>query len=91
MNITRKTTFAALAALMVITAGATVAPTQAQAGNNNLGFFAAGALLGGLAVATQPRYNPYNPGYAPGYGCRVVWETRYDAYNRPYNTQVRYC
>ena len=92
MNIStkaRKTTLAALAGLMIITAVATVAPTQAQAGNN-VGAFALGAFLG--VVASQPRYNRYNPGYVtPGYNCRVVWETRYDAYHRPYSAQVQYC
>jgi hypothetical protein len=92
MNIVRKTTFSALAALMVITAAATVAPTQAQAGGSNLGLFVAGAFLGGLAVATQPRYNPHYPGHAePVYGCRPEWETHHNAYGQAYRVQTHFC
>lgn len=80
----RKTTLAALAALTVITAGATIAPTQAQAGGK-WGAFIGGALLGGfIGAATRPYY-------APAYSCYTRWETRYNAYGQPYNVQVRYC
>ena len=80
----RKTTFAAIAALSVIAATAsTMAPTQAQAGNN-LGAFIGGALVGGfIGAAVQPRY------YAPA--CYTRWETRYNSWGQPYSVKVRYC
>ena len=82
----RKTTLAAIAALTFITAGAAIAPTQAQAGNN-LGAFIGGAIVGGfIGAAVQPGY------YAPAYrSCYTRWETRYNSYGQPYSTQVRYC
>ena len=82
----RKSTLAALAALTFITAAATIAPTQAQAGNN-LGAFIGGALIGGFIGAATQTYNP-----APVYRtCFTRWETRYNSYGQAYNVQVRYC
>ncbi len=86
MSKTRKATIATLAALAVITAGATIAPSQAQAGNHFAGALIGGAIIGGLiGVAAQNRY-------APVYRtCHTQWETRYNSYGQPYSVQVQYC
>jgi len=82
----RKTAIATVAALAVIAAGATVAPTQAQAGNNFAGALIGGAIIGGLiGIASQNRY-------APAYRtCHTQWETRYNSYGQAYSVQVQYC
>ncbi len=82
----RKATIATLAALAVITAVATIAPSQAQAGNHFGGALIGGATIGGLiGAAAQNRY-------APVYRtCHTQWETRYNSYGRPYSVQVQYC
>ena len=87
ISTTRKTAIATIAALGVITAGATVAPTEAHAGNKIAGALIGGAIIGGLiGIASQNRYN------APVYRtCRTQWETRYNSYGQPYNVQVQYC
>jgi hypothetical protein len=83
----RKTVIATVAALAVITAGATVAPTQAHAGGKFAGALIGGAIIGGLiGIASQNRYN------APTYRtCHTQWETRYNSYGQPYSVQVQYC
>ncbi len=82
----RKTAIATVAALAVITAGATVAPTQAHAGNNIAGALIGGAIIGGLiGIASQNRY-------APAYRtCYTQWETRYNSYGQAFSVQVQYC
>jgi len=82
----RKTAIATIAAVAVISAGAAVAPTQAQAGNKIAGALIGGAIIGGLiGIASQNRY-------APTYRtCHTQWETRYNRYGRPYNVKVQYC
>jgi hypothetical protein len=83
----RKTAIATVAALAVIAAGATVAPTEAHAGNNFAGALIGGAIIGGLiGIASQNRYN------APTYRtCHTQWETRYNSYGQAYSVQVQYC
>jgi hypothetical protein len=83
----RKTAIATVAALAVITAGATVAPTEAYAGGKFAGALIGGAIIGGLiGIASQNRYN------APTYRtCHTQWETRYNSYGQPYSVQVQYC
>jgi hypothetical protein len=83
----RKTAIATVAALAVITAGATVAPTEAHAGGKFAGALIGGAIIGGLiGIASQNRYN------APTYRtCHKQWETRYNSYGQPYSVQVQYC
>ena len=84
----RKTSLAALAAVTLIAAGSTFAPTQAKAGNN-WNAFIGGAIVGGfLGAASQPTYNPYYPGYTT---CFTRWETRYNFYGQPYQVKVKYC
>jgi hypothetical protein len=87
----RKTTLAALAAVILIAAGSTLAPTQAQAGGNNWNAFIGGAIVGSFIGATsQSAYNPYYPG--PVYtSCFTRWETRYNYYGQPYQVKVKYC
>ena len=82
----RKTAIATIAAVAVISAGATVAPTQAHAGNKIAGALIGGAIIGGLiGIASQNRY-------APTYRtCHSQWETRYNAYGQPYSVKVQYC
>ena len=82
----RKTAIATIAALAVITAGATVAPTEAHAGNKLAGALIGGAIIGGLiGIASQNRY-------APTYRtCHTQWETRYNSYGQAYSVQVQYC
>ena len=82
----RKTAIATIAALAVISAGATVAPTQAHAGNKIAGALIGGAIIGGLiGIASQNRY-------APTYRtCHTQWETRYNSYGQPYSVKVQYC
>ena len=94
MNITskaRKSAIATLTALAVITAGATIAPTQAQAGNH-VASFIGGAIIGGfIGAALQPRYDPY---YAPAPVYRTCYtqaQTRYNRYGQPYTVYVKYC
>ena len=86
----RRTIIAALAAVTVIAAGSTLAPTQAQAGNN-WNAFIGGAIVGSFLGATsQTAYNPYYPG--PVYtSCFTRWETRYNYYGQPYQVKVKYC
>ena len=83
----RKSAIATVAALAVITAGAAVAPTEAQAGGKLAGALIGGAIIGGLiGIASQNRYN------APIYRtCHTQWETRYNSYGQPYSVQVQYC
>jgi hypothetical protein len=82
----RKTAIATVAALAVITAGATIAPSQAQAGNNLAGIIIGSAIIGGLIGAASQHH--YNPGYRT---CHTQWETRYNSYGQAYNVQVQYC
>ena len=82
----KKTAIATAAAAALVAAGATVAPSQAQAGNNIAGAIIGGAIIGGLIAASKPRY--VQPVYRT---CYTQWETRYNAYGQPYNVQVRYC
>jgi hypothetical protein len=85
----RKTTLAALAAITLVAAGSTLAPTQAQAGGN-INAFIGGAIVGGFIAASQSGYNSYYP--APVYrSCYTRWETRYNYYGQPYSVKVRYC
>ncbi len=83
---TRKTAIATVAALAVITAGATLAPTQAHANGRLAGALIGGAIIGGLiGIASQNRY-------APAYRtCYTQSETRYNRYGRAYSVQVQYC
>ncbi len=87
----RKSAIATLAALAVITAGAAIAPTQAQA-NTHVASFIGGAIIGGfIGAALQPRYDPY---YAPVpvYNtCYTQPETRYNNHGQPYTVYVKYC
>lgn len=93
----RKTAITTIAALAVITAGATVAPTEAQAGNHFINGLVGGLIVGGIVAASRNNYNNgyYNNGYynpAPVYsGCRFDWVTRYNSYGQPYNVQVKTC
>jgi len=85
----RKTSLAALAAVTLIAAGSTLAPTQAQAGGNNWNAFIGGAIVGGfIGAASQSAYNPYYPVYT---SCFTRWETRYNYYGQPYQVKVKYC
>ena len=83
----RKTAIATIAALAVVSAGATMAPTQAQAGNHFVNGLVGGLIVGGIVAATRNNYNS-----APVYrSCSTRWETRYNSYNQPYSVQVKYC
>ena len=85
----RKTSIAAFAALAVIAAGTTFAPTQAVAGNNFVNGLVGGLIVGGIVAASQNRYGTV---YAPTYSsCRTQWETRYNSYGQPYSVKVKYC
>ena len=82
----RKTAIATVAVLTVVTAGATVAPTEAHAGNNLFGALIGGAIIGGIITTSHNRYN------APTYRtCHTQWETRYNSYGHAYDVQVQYC
>ncbi len=84
----KKTAIATVAAMAVITAGATIAPTSAQAGNHFVNGLVGGLIVGGIVAASQNRY--YNP--APVYRtCSKRWETRYNSWGQPYSVQVKYC
>ncbi|MCP4184717.1 MAG: hypothetical protein GY761_15605 [Hyphomicrobiales bacterium] len=81
-----KTAIATVATLAVITAGATVAPTEANAGNNIACVLIGGAIIGGLiGIASQNRYAPVYRTYP------TQWETRYSRYGRVHSVRVQHC
>ena len=85
MNI-RKTAFAAIAAVSVISAGAVSTP--AQAGGKHFAAGLIGGIVAGAIVGSASR-NAYS---APVYrSCYTQWETRYDAYGNPFSQKVTYC
>jgi len=90
MNFAQKA-ITTVAALAVITAGATVTPTSAQASDSFVNALVGGLIVGGIVAASQNRnYNNgyYNSGYQ---SCSTRWETRHNSWGQPYSVQVKYC
>ena len=89
---TKNATIASVAAIGILAAGASVAPTQAHAGGKWVAAAIGGAIVGGIIANHHNRhYQQVYYGTPVYHSCRWIWQTRYNSYGQPYSVKVKVC